>query len=89
MIQMYKAVIRAQGRGPVVGNVLLPGCQCSLAAVRQAAGPAMARQIGEMLGADLCAMVDDELKVGIALATRKSEVIKPTKDVHWNISGET
>ena len=34
-------------------NVLPPGCQRILAAVRQAAGPVMARQVGEMLGVDV------------------------------------
>ncbi|MFJ3673373.1 hypothetical protein ACIPSE_43665 [Streptomyces sp. NPDC090106] len=34
-------------------NVLPPDCQRILAAVRQAAGPVMARQVGEMLGVDI------------------------------------
>ncbi|MFE9882826.1 hypothetical protein [Streptomyces sp. NPDC005784] len=37
----------------LVETMLPPGYQRSLAAVRQAAGPVMARQVGEMLGVDV------------------------------------
>ncbi|WP_240803279.1 hypothetical protein [Streptomyces sp. A1499] len=49
-----RAVMLIQHREPGVEEDALPwGCQRIIAAVRQAAGPVMAREVGEVVGVDI------------------------------------